>query len=66
MWFCHESGSDAAVFGQLKPGVLGDTSSLMRVIITFRPMKQMDDWLDGEVWVHKSPPSRGVKKQRRA
>ena len=65
MWFCHESVSDA-VFGQLKPGVLGDTSSLMRVIITFRPMHQMDDWLAGEVWVHTSPPSRGVKKPRRA
>ena len=61
VWFCHESVSDA-VFGQLLPGVLGDTSSIMRAIITFRPPTEMAEWLAGWVWVHTVPHPR--KKQR--
>jgi len=64
VFFCHEGVSDA-VFAQLQPGTLGQTSKVMRAIITFRPAIQLGQWLDGPVWSPRSADAHTAKKPRR-
>ena len=43
----------------------GRTSKVMRVIITFRPATQLQQWLEGPVWLPLSADAHTAKKPRR-